>query len=222
MSLFGDSPPPSRQAKSSLFDEEPASKSGSGLFADEGTGNSGSPWDFPSPKKSARKNLVKSLLQGSDVPDSYVDAYDNLLETGATAEGGISIAAARKLVAESKIGQGEQDKIFEIVGASPDGLGRSEFNVLLALIGLAQEGEELSLDAVDERRQSTSDSCLAIPLAASQWTRISIKLTSTQDYLLHLFLHLEPESRNLSQRPLRRLQGLRNPLEAHHHRRRAT
>lgn len=156
MSLFGESPPSSRPTKSSLFDEEPASKPGSGLFADEGSANTASPWDFPSPKKNARRNLVKSLLQGSEFPDSYVDAYDTMLQSDATAEGGVSVAAARKLVAETKIGQGDQDKIFEIVGGSADGLGRSEFNVLLALIGLAQEGEELSLDAVDERRRSKS------------------------------------------------------------------
>lgn len=33
-------------------------------------------------------------------------------------------------------------------------LGRNEFNVLLALIGLVQEGEVASLDGVDERRRS--------------------------------------------------------------------
>ena len=35
-------------------------------------------------------------------------------------------------------------------------LGRAEVNVLLAMIGLAQEGEEVTLDGVDERRRSES------------------------------------------------------------------
>jgi sorting nexin-8 len=35
-------------------------------------------------------------------------------------------------------------------------LGRSEVNVLLAMIGLAQEGDEVTLDGVDERKRSES------------------------------------------------------------------
>ena len=38
-------------------------------------------------------------------------------------------------------------------GANELDLGRNEFNVLLALGGLAQEGEVVSLDGVDERRR---------------------------------------------------------------------
>jgi sorting nexin-8 len=37
---------------------------------------------------------------------------------------------------------------------SSNGLGRGEFSVLLALVGLAQEGEDLTFDAVDDRRKS--------------------------------------------------------------------
>ena len=53
----------------------------------------------------------------------------------------------------------DQAKILNLVlpggqETSSDGLGRNEFNVLLALIGLAQEGEDITFDAVDERRNS--------------------------------------------------------------------
>ncbi len=41
-------------------------------------------------------------------------------------------------------------------GGGEIALGRGEFSVLLALIGLAQEGDAISLDSVDERRRSTS------------------------------------------------------------------
>jgi len=155
MSLFGESPPRAKQTKSSLFDEEePSSKGGSGgLFADDGGANDASPWDFPTGKKQQRGNLVKTLLQGTDVPEQYVDAYDNTIanEGGAPSKG-VSLEAAKKLVSASGISSGDQERVLQIVGGEADGLTRLEFNVLLALVGLAQEGEELGLDAVDERK----------------------------------------------------------------------
>lgn len=151
MSLFGTSPPPARQTKSSLFDDEPGTRSaGSGLFEDETSGG-GSPWDFPNPKKnSARRNVVKTLLPANDVPEAYIDAFDALSEDSA----GVDPAQIRQLLVDGSVGAAEQAKIIEMIGGSGEALARPEFNVLLALIGLAQEREELSLDAVDERRTS--------------------------------------------------------------------
>src|SRR2546423_10567489 len=83
MSLFGSSPTESPLANSlnskSLFGDEvtPAATSTSSLFADESSDPS--PWSMPTPKKAARQDLVKSLLQPKDVPESYVDAYDKTL-----------------------------------------------------------------------------------------------------------------------------------------------
>lgn len=153
MSLFGESPPRETQAKSSLFDDRPTNKPGAGLFADEGP--NGSPWDMPTPKKNARRNLVKSLLASSDVPDKYIETFDALLEKDAGAGGGgtVSIATLRAFVGQCRIKPADANKVMEIVaGGGATSLGRSEVNVLLALIGLAQEDEELSLDAVDERK----------------------------------------------------------------------
>jgi len=154
MSLFGESPPRAKQPKSSLFDEEePSSKGGSGgLFAEDGGASDASPWDFPTGKKQQRKNMVKSLLQGTDVPEQYVDAYDDTVASSGTSSKGVSLEAAKKLVGASGIDSGDQERVLQIVGGEADGLTRPEFNVLLALIGLAQEGEELGLDAVDERK----------------------------------------------------------------------
>lgn len=167
MSLFGESPPPARQTKSSLFDDESnqsASRnatSNSGLFAEADDGDNGqSPWDFPAPKKHnstrQRGDVIKTLLSTSDVPESYVDLFDVLLSQSG-GQGGVTANQIKNLLAGSKIGQAEQTKILEIVGLSAgnDGrvLDRGEVNVVLALIGLAQEGEELGLDAVDERRK---------------------------------------------------------------------
>ena len=165
MSLFGSSPddsslsaqPARPNQKSSLFDDEqtPGAKSGSSLFEDEGT-NGGSPWDMPTPKKAGRNDLVRRLLPASDVPESYIDAFDTLRETSYKAEGGqIRIAGAQKLFEGIGLDTSEQDRILKLVtGGQETGLGRSEFNVLLALIGLSQESEEASLDSVDERRKS--------------------------------------------------------------------
>ena len=165
MSLFGSSPddstlsaqPARPNQKSSLFDDEQKSgvKSGTSLFEDEGT-NGGSPWDMPTPKKAGRSDLVKRLLPPADVPESYIDAFDALRETGYKAEGGqIEIGGAQKLFEGCGLDASEQDRILKLVTSGQGTrLARSEFNVLLALIGLSQESEEASLDSVDERRRS--------------------------------------------------------------------
>ncbi|KAH0031038.1 sorting nexin Mvp1, partial [Aureobasidium melanogenum] len=169
MSLFGESPPPTpsaRQNKSSLFDDDdqPAARNtsaNSGLFAEANDADDGqSPWDFPAPKKHnstrQRGDLIKTLLPPSDVPESYVNFFDALLSQS-TAQGGVTLRQIKSLLSESSIGHPEQSKILEIISAADANdsrvLGRGEVNVVLALIGLAQEGEELGLDAVDERRR---------------------------------------------------------------------
>ncbi|KAK7540373.1 sorting nexin Mvp1 [Phyllosticta citricarpa] len=158
MSLFGTSPdelPPAKQ--SALFDEEaaPQDKKGSSLFADDLDG-SDSPWALPTPKRAARNNLVKTLLSTNEVPERYVDIYDALIEDDD--DGTVTFDGVKKLLGESGVGTQAQGKILETVFPSgqepPEGVGRGEFNVLLALVGLAQEGEDVTLDGVDERRKN--------------------------------------------------------------------
>ncbi|KAH7083617.1 sorting nexin-like protein mvp1 [Paraphoma chrysanthemicola] len=169
MSLFGDEdvPPRAKQA-SSLFDDDPkpAAKTGNSLFADD-LDSSDSPWSLPTPKKTGRGALVKSLLPASDVPDAYIDAFDAVLAAGDRAGSGISIEGARKLLRASGVSSDTQAKILEIVsqpGQEGAGLGRNEFNVLFALVGLSQEGEDvLTLDSVDERRQSLPVPTVPLP-----------------------------------------------------------
>ncbi|KAF2995666.1 Sorting nexin mvp1 [Curvularia kusanoi] len=167
MSLFGDDDVPSRSKSSGLFDDDqkPAAKSGSGLF-DDGFDSSDSPWAFPTPKKGGRGSLVKSLLPASAVPDHYVDAFDALLEAGDGAGNGVSVDGVKKLLASSGIPSETQSKILEIV-AQPDqdvaGLGRNEFNVLFALVGLAQEGDDVTLDSVDERKRNLPTPSVTLP-----------------------------------------------------------
>ena len=103
--------------------------------------------------------MVKRLLPAPDVPESYIEAFDALRETSYKVEGGqIGQNGARKLFEGCGLDVAEQDRILRLVtGGQESGLGRSEFNVLLALIGLSQESEEASLDSVDERRRSERD-----------------------------------------------------------------
>jgi len=163
MSLFGEEDEPSRSKQ--LFDDDQPAKTGNSLFADE-IDNSDSPWSFPTPKKAGRGSLVKSLLPASDVPDSYIDAFDAVLDAGQRAGNGISIEGAKQLVAGSGLPSGAQAKILEVVsqpGQESAGLGRNEFNVLFALIGLAQEGDDLTLDSVDERKKNLPTPSVFLP-----------------------------------------------------------
>ncbi|KAF2126429.1 hypothetical protein P153DRAFT_322275 [Dothidotthia symphoricarpi CBS 119687] len=175
MSLFGDDDVPARaKQSSSLFDDDakPAARGGNSLFADE-LDSGDSPWAFPSSKKAGRGALVKSLLPAEDVPDSYVDAFDALLDAGDRTGNGISIDGAKKLLGDSGLPSDTQSKILEIV-SQPDqdgtGLGRSEFNVLFALIGLAQEGDDVTLDSVDERKRNLPVPSVSLPQPARQKT----------------------------------------------------
>ena len=168
MSLFGSSPDDSSLSaqsgrpnqKSSLFDDEqtPGANAASSLFNDEGT-NGASSWDMPTPKRAGRDDLIKRLLPASDVPESYINAFDALRQTNYKTEGGqIGIVGAQKLFEGCGLDSSEQDRILKLVtGGQEAGLGRNEFNVLLALIGLSQESEEASLDSIDERRRSEQD-----------------------------------------------------------------
>ena len=163
MSLFGTSPEDSSgtafgQQKSSLFSDEPAigTNPTSSLFTDDGPG--AKPLGSHGTKRVARHDLVKNLLSDTEVPDSYVDAYDLVLNSGNATGLGIGLPAVREILAGSELDAMDQDKILNFVvpseGSGTDSLGRSEFNVLLALVGLAQEGDDITLDAVDERRKS--------------------------------------------------------------------
>ncbi|UPX14802.1 Sorting nexin mvp1 [Ascochyta rabiei] len=173
MSLFGDDDVPSRSKPSAgLFDDDDqkaAGKSSSGLF-DDGFDANDSPWAFPTPKKGDRGSLVKSLLPASDVPDAYIDAFDALLHAADGAGGSsISMDDVRKLLSASGLPSDTQSQILDVVaqpGQGAAGLGRNEFNVLFALVGLAQEGDDVTLDSVDERKRNLPTPSVPLPNAS--------------------------------------------------------
>lgn len=172
MSLFGTSPPdesPSMhssfaRSRQSLFDEEESmaqsqsqSQTNSSLFQDDS--GAGSPWDMPAPRRPhSRADLLRSLLPAADAPESYVEAFDAVAREHDAGGGKISSGGVARVLAAARLDADTQARIMSIIAPGGSGddvaLGRNEFNVLLALVGLAQEGETVSLDGVDERRRS--------------------------------------------------------------------
>ncbi|KAI9159042.1 Sorting nexin mvp-1 [Paramyrothecium foliicola] len=177
MSLFGSSPSddnesplaaaastPKRPKAGGLFDEpSQRNASSNSLFADDDDQNDqhgGSPWDMPTPRKQqSRAELIRNLLAGAAVPDSYVDTFDTFVREDGASGGRVSAGGVAKLFAAARLDADAQARVMSLVapnGANDLALGRDEFNVLLALVGLAQEGEVVSLDGVDERRRGKS------------------------------------------------------------------
>ena len=165
MSLFGTSPkepsssnPSGNQGSKGLFaDDKPVAQGGNSLFDEEEEETGDSPWSMPTPKKAARGDPIKNLIPASAAPDSYVDTFDAILESGDGINGKITSAGVNTLLDNSSTSTKDRASILRLVapqGLPENGLDRPTFNVLLALIGLAQEGEEVTLDSVDERRKS--------------------------------------------------------------------
>jgi hypothetical protein len=102
--------------------------------------------------------LLRSLVPPGQAPDAYVDAFDLMAAENKTGGGGgVDAATVRGVLAQSGVDDDAAVQIRKTV--MPDesrDLGRAEVNVLLAMIGLAQEGEDVTLDGVDERRRSKS------------------------------------------------------------------
>ncbi|KAK3905219.1 hypothetical protein C8A05DRAFT_41804 [Staphylotrichum tortipilum] len=145
--------------RSSLFEDEPpmTRSTTTALFADDdGPEDHQSPWDLPTPRKpQTRAELLRGLLPSGDVPEGYVEAFDAVAGGARVVDAG---GVARTLAA-AKLGADAQARIMGIaVVPAREGeevaLDRNQFNVLLALVGLAQEGEVVSLDSVDERRHN--------------------------------------------------------------------
>lgn len=168
MSLFGSSPPGESpgpgsnnfgNGRSALFEDEPpmTRSTTTALFADDDPG-SDSPWDMPTPRKQlSRADMIRNLLPASDVPESYIEAFDKVVSEDGS-EGRIAAGGVARTLAAARLDADAQAQIMGIVAPGGRGgevsLDRNQFNVLLALIGLAQEDEAVSLDGVDERRRS--------------------------------------------------------------------
>ncbi|TQS38255.1 hypothetical protein Golomagni_01245 [Golovinomyces magnicellulatus] len=154
MSLFGTSPPGSvesaiSKSQNSLFDDDfsivtPVPKS----FLFSGNDNISSQRQ----KKSVRKKAMRNLPQLSLVPKRYDEIFlkkrkhDSINDV-------IKVDAIINVLAESRLFPQDErlilQKIFQ--ESQPSDLTRNEFNVMLALIGLAQASEKITLDGVLQR-----------------------------------------------------------------------
>ncbi|KAI0869201.1 hypothetical protein GGS24DRAFT_479510 [Hypoxylon argillaceum] len=187
MSLFGtsptdESPSPNHAAAAaamttksrvSLFDDDDngsmTRSTSDTLFNDDDDDRS--PWDMPTPRKQqSRAELLRALLAGAQVPDSYAEAFDNALAQDGRGGRTVAPGGIAKTLAAAKLGADHQVRIMNILAplGAEVSLGRDEFNVLLALIALAQEGEPVSLDSVDERRRNLPQPHLSTSLDNSK------------------------------------------------------
>lgn len=179
MSLFGepeaDESPSMHssfaRSRQSLFDEESNNPSNSNsIFQDDDVAGSGtaSPWDMPTPRKQhSRADILRNLVPASDAPDSYIETFDGVVREDGSG-GKVTSGGVMRVLAAAKIGADDQGRIMGIIapGGGEVALGRNEFNVLLGLVGLAQERETISLDGIDERRRSECLLPAALPLPA--------------------------------------------------------
>jgi sorting nexin-8 len=180
MPLFGTSPPNGNGASShaALFDDDDHANaavavSSSALFGDDTDMSGSSHWDVPPAlvppaphhhhrRSRSRADVIRTLLAADDLPPAYHDAYAAALHDGpvdAPDGGGARAgpAAVAAMFAAARVPPDQQAHIMNVMAvddADALALDRAEFAVLLALVGLAQEREPVSLDGVDERRQS--------------------------------------------------------------------
>lgn len=182
MSLFGTVSPEDAQSTNSpprsrndLFEDDPNTRpSHDSLFDDEAP----SPWDIPTHKERNRIELLRNLLPTTDVPDLYIDYFEAISEDDGAGQPLVSADKLSRILIPSKLDADDQAKILAII--APDGiegditLNQDEFNVFLALIGLAQEGEIIGLDGIDERRNSKYS--LTIPFSHPHFTLLWVGL----------------------------------------------
>jgi len=116
---------------------------------------------MPSPQSSRRRggsntDTIKKVMRGANVPDEYHDLYDSLSRD----TGSLTVTQLKGLFEQSSVPLEVRDKILGLVaGRSRDEgttVGKDAVIVFLALVGLAEEGEEdLGFDAVDDRKRSS-------------------------------------------------------------------
>lgn len=118
-----------------------ASGGGGGLFGDDAD-----PW-LPSPRK---KVDIGSLLNDADIPDLYIDLFE-----AASRGNRLAMSELRQMMERANVTSSDQDRIAGLLNAQSDTtLTRGQANVAFLLIALAQQGETLSMDAVDDRKRS--------------------------------------------------------------------
>ncbi|KAG0127069.1 hypothetical protein HOY82DRAFT_85795 [Tuber indicum] len=155
MSLFGDSPP--GRSRSSLFADEEFESAPGSLFDDSGAGA----WNsagLPTARRGAPTDISKTLLtkENANIPERYDFLYESFLDQFGSPGGGVALAGVKQVLKEADAdGYGIEDRILSIlIKGGKQSIGREEFYVLLALVGLEQQGEEVTIDGVDDSRRN--------------------------------------------------------------------
>ena len=160
MSLFGSSPDESfgtSKLRNSLFDEGAShtlvSKSS---IITNGDSSVSSQRRSISPDQVSSSKFVKRLIPSSAIPSRYVDIFDSISQEDDGFNGEINAAGIAKTFACSMLDKEVEQLILKVLyaGNQTTSLDRNEYNVLLALIGFAQERREISLNNVNQNIQN--------------------------------------------------------------------
>lgn len=150
MSLFGDddsqTPPSSSRA---LFSPSFSDRPEASLFDDEPTDG----WNVTARPRNT--DVTPTLLTrfNAKIPQEYEAIYESLVETFGGGEHVPARQAAEMVLDDAAVQGDVRERIWGAVIGQKEVLGREEVWCLLAMVGVAAtEGEEVGLDAVDERR----------------------------------------------------------------------
>ncbi|KAK9478740.1 hypothetical protein V1514DRAFT_352046 [Lipomyces japonicus] len=154
-SLFGDPEPTPRSSLATTATVRSAVSSSADRLFDN---NDSDPWTLPVPRVS-QKPTLSSLLDNVVLPQVYTDSFNaERASNGGSGDGFLTVENVRHLVDKAGLSNDPRgDRIVElIIRNKPDNrIDPGTWAVALALIGLAQEGDEdLNLDSVDSRRFS--------------------------------------------------------------------
>ncbi|RPA98097.1 hypothetical protein L873DRAFT_1828630 [Choiromyces venosus 120613-1] len=172
MSLFGDSPP--ARSRSSLFADEEFESAPASLFNDSGA-NAWTSAGLPTPRRGGGvpADVAKTLLtkENATIPERYDFLYELFLEQFRSTDGsgGVNLAGIKQVLREMDADGYEIDKIMGIlVKDGKQSISREEFYVLLALVGLEQQGEEVTIDGVDDSRRNLPTSSTPVKVVHRQ------------------------------------------------------
>lgn len=168
MSLFGSPDVPTttipQKSLSVLFGDDSSVPGLKPSMFNEDKESSHEQWKFPVSDQSQRKELMMNLQPSWPIPE-----YNEIFNTMSKDSDDLIVREeVLKVLDCSGLNSDQKLLILKIIyhESETTRLTRNEFNVLLALIGLAQDYEDISLEKIYEKRQRE---CISDKL----WTEIA-------------------------------------------------
>lgn len=121
-----------------------------GESSDHGLFGKSDPWASPTPGTGGKR--ISSLLANATIPPIYTSLYDEIRDRPS---GKVSLEAFKSVLEKSELDHRQKERIMWVIThelAITDSIPHNVWNIAMALIGLAQLGEELDLDTVDAFR----------------------------------------------------------------------